>query len=71
LPAKIIAEIRLDRRNRRYDRYDIYSDFPISKQKLEEDRREIIRGESEINGGGDVIHLVTSGGNIYIKKRGK
>lgn len=69
LPAKIIAEIRLDKRGWRYERYDIYSDFPISKQKLEEDRREMIRGEGEINGGGDEVRLVTNSGNIYIKKR--
>jgi DUF4097 and DUF4098 domain-containing protein YvlB len=69
LPAKIIAEIRLGKRGWRYERYDIYSDFPISRQKLEEGRREIIRGEGEINGGGDEVRLVTSSGNIYIKKR--
>lgn len=68
LPARLVAEIRLDRRRWRMDRYDIYSDFPISKQKIEEGGREILRGEGEINGGGDLISLSTSTGDIRIKK---
>lgn len=69
LPANILAEIRLDSRHRRrYERYDIFSDFPLSKHKLEEDRYDIIRAEGQINGGGDVVRLETRGGNIHIKK---
>lgn len=68
MPANILAEIRLDGRNRRYERYDIFSDFPLSKQKVEEDRYDIIRAEGQINGGGDMVQLETHGGNIYVKK---
>jgi DUF4097 and DUF4098 domain-containing protein YvlB len=70
LPATIMAEIRLgDGRWSRWERYDISSDFPLKIQR-EEDRREgrYIRGEGEINGGGDPITLTTSAGNITIRK---
>ncbi|MDZ7291631.1 MAG: DUF4097 domain-containing protein [candidate division KSB1 bacterium] len=70
LPATITAEIRLG--NGRWfsrERYDISSDFPLKIQR-EEDRREgrYIRGEGQINGGGDLITLTTSAGNITIRK---
>jgi DUF4097 and DUF4098 domain-containing protein YvlB len=70
LPATILAEIRLsDGRWRDLERYDISSEFPLKIQR-EDDRREgrYIRGEGEINGGGDSITLMTSAGNITIKK---
>jgi DUF4097 and DUF4098 domain-containing protein YvlB len=70
LPATILAEIRLgDSRWFSRERYDISSDFPLKIQR-EEDRREgrYIRGEGDINGGGDLITLTTSAGNITIRK---
>lgn len=71
LPANIFAEIRLgDGRWYSRERYDISSDFPLKIQREEEDRREgrYIRGEGQINGGGDPITLTTSAGNITIRK---
>jgi len=71
LPANIFAEIRLgDGRWFSRERYDISSDFPLKIQREEEDRREgrYIRGEGQINGGGDLINLLTSAGNITIRK---
>lgn len=70
LPATIMAEIRLgDGRWFSRERYDISSDFPLKIQR-EEDGREgrYIRGEGQINGGGDPITLTTSAGNITIRK---
>jgi DUF4097 and DUF4098 domain-containing protein YvlB len=70
LPANIMAEIRLgDGRWFSRERYDISSDFPLKIQR-EEDGREgrYIRGEGQINGGGDPITLTTSAGNITIRK---
>jgi len=70
LPASIMAEIRLgDGRWFSRERYDISSDFPLKIQR-EEDGREgrYIRGEGQINGGGDPITLTTSAGNITIRK---
>jgi len=71
LPANIFAEIRLgDGRWFSRERYDISSDFPLKIHREEEDRREgrYIRGEGQINGGGDSITLTTSAGNITIRK---
>jgi DUF4097 and DUF4098 domain-containing protein YvlB len=79
LPANIFAEIRLgDGRWFSRERYDISSDFPLKIQReeggKEEGRRGIsssgnyIRGEGQINGGGDPITLTTSAGNITIRK---
>jgi DUF4097 and DUF4098 domain-containing protein YvlB len=71
LPANIFAEIRLgDGRWFSRERYDISSDFPLKIQREEEDRRDgrYIRGEGQINGGGDPITLTTSAGNITIRK---
>ncbi|MBN1561349.1 DUF4097 family beta strand repeat protein [candidate division KSB1 bacterium] len=71
LPATVIAEIRTSRRNYEAKRYDIYSDFPLTKTKPEEHGEVVIRSEGDINGGGDTISLETSGGDIYIKKGDK
>lgn len=69
LPATITAEIRLDRWGRSWRRYDIYSDFPLSKEMKTEDGRRVLRAAGEINGGGDRILLSTSAGDIHIKRR--
>lgn len=70
LPAKIFAEIRLGDGWKWGDRYDIESDFALRIERSDKDDREgrYIRGEGEINGGGDLISLRTSGGNIAIRK---
>jgi DUF4097 and DUF4098 domain-containing protein YvlB len=70
LPATITAEIRLgDGRWFSRERYDISSDFPLKIQREEESREgRYIRGEGQINGGGDLITLTTSAGNITIRK---
>ncbi len=70
LPAKIFAEIYLESKWGWGERYDISSDFPLKIERGEGERRsaEYIRGEGEINGGGDPITLKTSAGNITIRK---
>jgi len=70
LPATISAVINKRSTSREYT---IYSDFPLtSKKETDEDSRrhrdEIIRKEGKINGGGDLIQLETTNGNIAIKK---
>lgn len=70
LPAKIFAEIYLEGRWGWGERYDISSDFPLKIERGEGERRsaQYIRGEGDINGGGDAITLKTSAGNIMIRK---
>jgi len=67
-PANITAEIRLDRRDSILKRYDIYSDFPLTKAEPSETEGRILRSTGEINGGGDAVILKTRGGDIRIKK---
>ncbi len=70
LPAKIFAEIYLEGKWGARERYDISSDFPLKIERGQGERRsaEYIRGEGEINGGGDLITLKTSAGNIALRK---
>ncbi len=69
MPATIRAEIVLDRGSwGSFERYEIISDFPLTISKDSEGRRERIHGEGSINGGGDLIDLSTSAGNIEIRK---
>ncbi|MDL1876014.1 DUF4097 domain-containing protein [Cytophagia bacterium CHB2] len=70
LPAKIYAEIRLGDGWNWGERYDIQSDFPLRIERDDKGERagRYIRGEGEINGGGNIISLRTSGGNIVIRK---
>jgi DUF4097 and DUF4098 domain-containing protein YvlB len=70
MPATIRAEIILDRRHGwgSFERYEIISDFPLTISKDEDRGRERIHGEGSINGGGDLIDLSTSSGNIEIRK---
>lgn len=63
LPATISAEIR---RNSRWNRNDIFSDFPLTGEDTGSERT--LRKRGDINGGGDDIILETTGGDIYIKK---
>ncbi|MFQ5865059.1 MAG: DUF4097 domain-containing protein [bacterium] len=72
LPATILAEIEI---SDRWEDYNIYSDFPLtssedSKREKRRGRwgRRIIRSEGKINGGGDLIELYTTNGDIHIKK---
>lgn len=72
LPARIDAEIYLQDRWGWGERYDISSDFPlkIERGEGESGRRtgKYIRGEGDLNGGGDPITIKTSAGNISIRK---
>ena len=78
LPATIRAEIEI---TDRWEDYNIYSDFPLTSTEQEgregrrdRDRRRrprsrrFIQSEGEINGGGDLIELFTTNGDIHIKK---
>ena len=64
LKATIDAELRIEGRSQR--KYEIISDFPI---EIEGERGRKITGEGEINGGGDLIKLRTTNGDIEIRKR--
>lgn len=64
LPASISAEI-VDAGGR-WKRYDIYSDFPLTRQ--EEAGGGSLRMSGDINGGGGEIRLETSNGDIHILK---
>lgn len=66
-PASVVAEISIGKNDRYRKRYDIFSDFPLSKTETEEEGNKIIRCQGNINGGGDKVYLHTSGGNINIK----
>ena len=68
LPATIDAELRLNDHDRQWQRYDIYSDFPLTKTMPNGNGNQILKCTGDINGGGDPIVLRTQGGNIYIKK---
>jgi hypothetical protein len=67
-PANIKAEIHLDQGERNRKRNDIFSDFPLSKNLVEEGDQQILRSLGEINGGGNTIILRTSVGDIRIQK---
>lgn len=67
MPATIHAEIFLGHRPR-FENYDIYSDFPLSKNKVETNGETSLVAQGAINGGGALIKLRTSGGNIRIGK---
>mgnify|MGYP003974854265 FL=1 len=64
LKATIDAELRIEGRPHR--KYEIISDFPI---EIDGERGRRITGEGAINGGGDLIKLRTTNGDIEIKKR--
>lgn len=68
MPASITAEIKLDRSGRDWERYDIYSDFPLTKTNPDEYGDRTLRSSGDINGGGDPIVLKTKSGNISIHK---
>ena len=64
MKATIDAEVRIEGWSRA--KYDIYSDFALDIQK-DEGRR--ISGQGQINGGGHLIKLSASNGNIHIEKQ--
>lgn len=64
LPASISAEIV--NAGGRWKRFDIYSDFPLTRQ--EEAGGGSLRMSGDINGGGGEIRLETSNGDIHILK---
>jgi len=69
LPATIEAQIRTSRHDYQTERYDIYSDFPLTKSEPEKFGDVVIKSTGDINGGGDPIRLETTSGDIYIKKK--
>lgn len=69
LPATLEAEIRLERSwFGREEEYRIDSDFDLDEQNEETRNRRTIRATGDINGGGSRIRLITSGGDIRIRK---
>lgn len=74
IPATIRAEIKL---TNRWESYNIYSDFPLTSNDKSPDEdeddggrrgRRYITSRGDINGGGDLIELYTTDGDITIKK---
>ena len=69
LAASIDAEIRLrDNNGWRDDDYRIFSDFDIEIDGEDSGRRGRVTGRGDLNGGGDLIRLNTTNGDIHIKK---
>ena len=69
LPATLEAEIRIERSwFGRDEEYRIDSDFDLDEQKEETGNRRTISATGDINGGGHRIRLLTSGGDIRIRK---
>jgi len=69
LPATINAEIKLSGSSWGDSDYDIYSDFSLEKEEQKSGKRvEAIHSHGKINGGGDLINIQTSNGNIKILK---
>lgn len=69
LPAFIHAEILLEPGKSLFKRFDIYSDFPLTKSPPDENGEHKLISRGEINGGGDKIILKAKSGDIYIQKR--
>ncbi len=65
--ATIEAEIELDSRWSRRDKYDIRSDFKADTYEKDEDG-DYIRATYVLNGGGEIIELKTVNSNITIRK---
>ncbi len=63
LPATIDAQLRIERKVGRD--YRIYSDFPIT---IQGEGTKLITGKGAVNGGGNLMKLYTTNGDIYIKK---
>lgn len=66
IPASIRAEVRT--LGPGWDRDDIYSDFPLSRESPREGGSGTLRSYGDINGGGPPIELRTSGGSIRIER---
>ncbi len=66
LKANVDAELRIQKRGWSNKDYDIYSDF-----KLDIDKKEgrLISARGKINGGGNMVRLRTTNGDIRIEKR--
>lgn len=62
MPFNVSATIT---KNSRWERYEIYTDFPMTKEATNSSR--ITRSSGKVNGGGDQMTLETSAGNIYIE----
>lgn len=69
LPVSVEAEIHIGNSwSGRNDDYRIDSDFDLDEQDDGRGNRRTIRATGDINGGGNLIRLETSSGNIQIKK---
>lgn len=68
LPASIEAEIRIEPGADLFKRYDIYSDFPLTKSQPEGRGDRYLKSSGDINGGGDPVRLKANGGDIHIRK---
>jgi DUF4097 and DUF4098 domain-containing protein YvlB len=62
LPATIDAQLRIQRKVGRD--YRTYSDLPIA---IQGEGTKLITGKGEVNGGGNLMKLYTTNGDIYIK----
>ncbi len=65
MPADIKALIKLTRSDLNYQ---IDSDFSLEVQRQRKGGRTYLRGDGTINGGGDLIYLETTNGDINIQK---
>jgi hypothetical protein len=63
MPADLLAEITA---GSRWNRFEVYSDFPMTQEPLDGERG--TRHTGQINGGGHRIILEASHGDIYIRK---
>ncbi len=77
IPAKLPATIHAEIDNSdRWEHYNIYSDFPLTSSEEQSEsessrrhkRSRYIRSDGKINGGGDVIEIYTTNGDIHIRK---
>ena len=65
MKADVNAEIRM---SNRWEDCEIRSDFPLKIERTEKGSKIIITGKGSINGGGDLIKLRTSNGDIKIRR---
>ncbi|MFT5089067.1 MAG: DUF4097 and DUF4098 domain-containing protein YvlB [Candidatus Latescibacterota bacterium] len=66
MKATVDAELRIQKRGWSSKDYDIYSDFKLDIDKKEGD---LISARGKINGGGNMVRLRTTNGDINIEKR--
>ena len=69
LPATIHAEISYRQNARHRNEFRIKSDFELQHETSKDGSEIILKADGKINGGGDLINLSTSHGNITIKHK--